>query len=83
MLKEQSEPWVSIYTKRLGGVDVVLSSPKGTVAQGRVESLAHSVEVDAAHAKRDVIKMKFRTPDDLHRGDLEKFLEEHLQVVGQ
>jgi excinuclease ABC subunit A len=77
----QTEPWASIYTKRPTDVDLILTGPKGRVALGRVAQLGRERDLDAMHAKRDSVKLKFRTRDDLQRGDLKTFVGEHLQAV--
>ncbi len=79
-LKDQREPWATIYTKRLSDVELVLTGPKGRVALGRVEQLGRVRELDGGHQQRDLIKLKFRSPSDLGRGDLAEFLQEHLQA---
>ena len=80
-LKGQREPWASIWTKRLPSVDVALTSPKGSVALGRVRELGFARELDGKRRDRDVLVLKFRSTDDLHRGDLAAFLKEHLDSV--
>ena len=35
-------------------------------------------ELDESKDHYDVIKLKFRTVEDLHRGDFAKFLREHV-----
>jgi excinuclease ABC subunit A len=81
-VREQKEPWATIHTKKPADVELVLTGPKDVVALGRLEKLGLAPELDGAHASRDIIKLRFRRPDDLHHGDLPQFLEEHLQNVG-
>jgi excinuclease ABC subunit A len=78
-LKGQRDPWATINTKRLASVDLSLISPKGTVAFGRVRNLAAERELDGKRGDRDVLILKFKSVDDLHKGDLVAFLKEHLE----
>ncbi|HTN74772.1 MAG TPA: excinuclease ABC subunit UvrA, partial [Pirellulaceae bacterium] len=80
-LKGQRDPWVTIYTKRLPSLDLVLHSPKGSVALGRVAELGIDREFDGKRPDRDLLMIKFRAVDDLHTGDLEVFLREHFESV--
>jgi excinuclease ABC subunit A len=73
----QSEPWASLHTKRPAALDLVLTGPKGRFALGRVRELAREREFSAGGDK-DIVKLKFVATDDLHRGDLAAFLQEHL-----
>ena len=77
-VKPQRDPWATIYTKRPGDLDLVLSGPKSSASLGRVAELAREPRVDTSHQQRDVVKLKFRDVDDLERGDLKQFLQEHL-----
>jgi excinuclease ABC subunit A len=72
------EPWASIQTKRPECVNLVLSGPKGKIALGRATELGFDRELDGSREDRDLVKLRFRTLDDLHRGDLRTFLREHL-----
>ena len=47
---------------------------------GRVTGLGREPELDEAKSGWDIVKLKFRTPEDLHRGGLSEFLAEHLQL---
>lgn len=80
-LKGKPEPWASIYTKRPSDVDLVLTGPKGKISLGRVAQLGRERDLDAMNNRRDFVKLKFRTRDDLQRGDLHTFVGEHLQAV--
>jgi excinuclease ABC subunit A len=80
-LKGQRDPWATLFTKRLGSVDLALTSPKGSIGFGRVHDLGFERELDAKRGDRDVLILKFKTADDLHRGDLEVFLKEHLESI--
>ncbi|HEY6564918.1 MAG TPA: excinuclease ABC subunit A, partial [Pirellulaceae bacterium] len=80
-VKGQAEPWASVLTKKLADVELLLTGPKGRIPLGRFAGLGGERELDGTGAKRDVIRMKFRTRADLQRGDLVEFLGEHLQAV--
>ncbi len=80
-LKGHRDPWATIFTKRLPSLDLALHSPKGSVALGRVRDLGIERELDGKRTDRDVLLIKFRTSEDLHRGDLAEFLSEHLEKV--
>ena len=69
--------WATVVTKRAESIDLMLNGPKGAFALGRLTSLARDRSLDATRADRDVITLKFRTSEDLHKGDLRGFLEEH------
>ena len=77
---EQREPWATVYTKRLAGVDLVLSGPTGAFATGRIAQLA-AQRVITPGEDRDQVKLRFESPTDLAQGDLAEFLAEHLEAV--
>ena len=77
VLKSQREPWITICTKRSESLDMILYGPKGAVTLGRIAEIARERELDATAPDRDLVRLRFRTLEDLHRGDLVKFLEEH------
>ncbi|MCG8448405.1 MAG: excinuclease ABC subunit A, partial [Pirellulales bacterium] len=79
-VNEQREPWATVYTKRLAGVDLVLNGPTGAVATGRIAELAARSTITAGDAG-DQVKLRFATPADLTRGALAEFLVEHLDAV--
>ncbi len=78
---EQHEPWAAVQTKKLDAVYLHLSGPKGRFTLGQVTDLGYNPELDGQRAKIDVIRLKFRTPEDLARGDLQGFLKAHLAAV--
>jgi excinuclease ABC subunit A len=78
----QRDAWASIYTKRPQSLILTLSSPKGRIALGRIAELGRDRELDATRPDRDVVKFKFRTTDDLRRGDFAQFLRQHLESLG-
>ncbi|MCA9263764.1 MAG: excinuclease ABC subunit UvrA [Planctomycetales bacterium] len=77
----ESRPWASIFTKRPQHVELVLTSPKGAVAQGRVAEFGQECFVDIAHDSHDLIKMKFQKIDELQRDGFAEFLKEHAALT--
>jgi excinuclease ABC subunit A len=80
-LKGQRDPWATIWTKRLPSLDLALTSPKGSIALGRVRDLGYDRQLDGKRADRDVLFLRFKSTEDLHHGDLEAFLREHLETI--
>ena len=78
---EQHEPWAAVQTKKLDAVYLHLSGPKGRFTLGQITDLGYNPELDGQRPNVDVIRLKFRTPADLARGDLRGFLKRHLAVV--
>jgi excinuclease ABC subunit A len=81
MVAGQREPWATVHTKRLAGVDLALNGPAGAFATGRIAELGSQRAISSDNAGLDQVKFRFVKADDLHRGDLAAFLAEHLQVV--
>ncbi len=77
---QQREPWASVYTKRLAGVDLVLNGPSGAFATGRIAQLAAQRAITAGN-DLDQVKFRFVTPEDLRAEELVEFLGEHLEAV--
>jgi excinuclease ABC subunit A len=78
-LNGQRHPWAGIWTKKPGAVLLTLTSPKGAVSRGQIAELGCDRELEESRDKEDVVKIKFRTAEDLHRGDLVSFLKEHAK----
>ena len=78
---EQREPWAAVQTKKLDAVHLLLMGPKGRFAQGRLSDLGCDSRVNGERPDSDILRIKFRTIEDLHRGDLPGFLKEHLAAV--
>ncbi len=76
-VKGQHEPWATIHTKRVASVDLTLGGPKGKFALGRIKDLGFDPEFQSG-PDRDLARLKFRSHEDLDRGDLRQFLAEHL-----
>ena len=77
----QKEPWASLVTKRPKAVELILNGPKGKVATGRVAGLAAESTVDSRHKAKDCVRMQFVKLTDVKKGDLPKFLKEHLSTI--
>ncbi len=80
-LAGQRDPWVTINTKRTQSLDITLHGPKGLVTLGRLAGLARDRELDESREDRDLVRLRFRTVEDLHRGDVMEFLQEHQRAV--
>jgi excinuclease ABC subunit A len=78
---EQHEPWAAVQTKKIDAVYLHLSAPKGRFTLGQITELGYNPELDGQRSNLDVIRLKFRTPADLARGDLRGFLTKHLAAV--
>jgi excinuclease ABC subunit A len=78
---EQKQPWAAVQTKKLDAVQLTLSGPKGCVTQGRLLGLGYEAQWDGQRPDCDVLRLKFRSLDDLHRGDLSALLREHLATL--
>ena len=80
---QQREAWASVQTKKLDAVYLHLTGPKGRFAQGRIAGLGFDAEVNGEKPGMDVLRLKFRSAEDLQRGDLAGFLKEHLAALGK
>jgi excinuclease ABC subunit A len=80
MVPQQREPWASLYTKRLAGVDLSLNGPKGQFTLGRIADLAAERELATDSNGRDQIKFRFTGLDELS-GELGDFLRDHLGAL--
>ncbi len=78
---EQHEPWAAVQTKKLDAVCLHLMGPKGRFTLGQVAGLGYNPDLDGARTGFDAVRLKFRSLDDLARGDLRGFLKEHLAAV--
>ena len=78
---QQREAWAAVQTKKLDAVYLHLTGPKGRFAQGRITGLGFDAQVDGEKTGMDVLRIKFRSTEDLRRGDLAAFLKEHLAAL--
>ncbi|MFV1966311.1 MAG: excinuclease ABC subunit UvrA [Pirellulaceae bacterium] len=76
--KNQRDPWASLVTKKSEWLLLALQSYKNAVPRGRFALLARERELDESKPDWDVVKLMFRTREDLYQGDLVTFLKEHL-----
>ena len=78
---QQKEAWAAVQTKKLDAVYLHLTGPKGRFTLGQITELGHSPRFDGEDPHRDVLRLKFRTIDDLGRSNLAGFLKEHLSAL--
>jgi excinuclease ABC subunit A len=78
---QQREAWAAVQTKKLDAVYLHLTGPKGRFAQGRITGLGFDAQVDGEKTGMDVLRIKFRSTEDLRRGELAAFLKEHLAAL--
>lgn len=81
LVQGQRDPWASVFTKRLASVDLALNGPKGQHALGKIAELGRSPKLDTSPSDRDVVKLQFKTVEDLHHQTLSQFLAEHLSGI--
>ncbi|HVX15818.1 MAG TPA: excinuclease ABC subunit UvrA [Pirellulales bacterium] len=77
------EPWATIHTKRPAALDLILTGPKNRFALGRIASLGAERELVADRNDKDVVKLKFRSTEEVSATELADFLKEHLQAVAE
>jgi excinuclease ABC subunit A len=77
-LNGHRDPWAGIVTKKPEHVLLALSGPKGAMPLGRFADLGCERELDESKDDSDVVKLAFRSVEDLHQGDLSEFLREHI-----
>jgi excinuclease ABC subunit A len=74
------EPWATVCTKRLAGVDLILNGPKGAFQLGGVAELGADRALSTKNDDRDQVKLRFVTTNELHDGKLAAFLKVHLEA---
>ena len=77
------DPWATVLTKRCEDVVLLLRGPKGSIALGRLAELGRDRSLDTTATDSDIVRLSFRTLEDLHRGDLPQLLQEHLAMSHQ
>jgi excinuclease ABC subunit A len=75
------EPWATVCTKRLAGVDLVLNGPKGAFQLGGLADLGAERSLATEAAERDQVRLRLLTTGELGDGALAAFLKSHLEVV--
>ncbi len=78
---EQKAPWAALRTKKLDAVHLHLTGPKGRFTLGQITDLGHNPTLDGQRPGHDIMTLKFRTIDDIARGNLAAFLKKHLAEV--
>jgi excinuclease ABC subunit A len=78
---QQREAWAAVQTKKLDADYLHLTGPKGRFPQGRITGLGFDARVDGEKTGMDVLRLKFRSTEDLRRGNLAGFLKEHLAAL--
>ncbi len=76
-----AHPWGALLTKKPEAVHLLLYGPAGRFPLGEIAGLGHEPDVRRLREALDVIRLKFRSPDDLARGDLRAFLRAHHAAV--
>ena len=79
-IKEQTEPWASIYTKKTDGIWLQLNGPKDSVTLGQIAEIAEEPTV-RTEEKKDIVRMKFSQAENASTNELKEFLKEHLAAV--
>ncbi|MCA9116023.1 MAG: excinuclease ABC subunit A, partial [Planctomycetaceae bacterium] len=69
---------VRIYTKRRGGIDLVLLVEPGSIALGRIASLGHEREISQHSSGRDQVRLRFRRTNQVEHPELQAVLSEVL-----
>jgi excinuclease ABC subunit A len=77
----QKEPWAAVQTKKLDAVYLTLTGPKNHFALGRLTDLGHHPELDGDRPDKDLVRLRFRSKQDVEKGDLRGFLKQHLAAI--
>ena len=80
-IRGHKQPWATLHTKRPDSLELALNGPKSLFGLGRITEIGHDPAIDGQHEDHDVMRIHFRNSKDLLRGDLPKFLQEHLEGV--
>jgi excinuclease ABC subunit A len=72
------EPWATIQTKKPHALLLHLIGPKGKFGKGRLLELGADRDLDDSREDRDIVRLQFVAEEHLHRGELDRFLAEHL-----
>ena len=73
--------WVSVRTKRRGGIDLTMTTPPGRFALGRIAEFGSEREIKPAPDGRETIRIRFTTIDQVTSAALRTFLKEHLTAT--
>ena len=77
---QQKDAWATVLTKKPDAVYLILTGPKGRFTLGQLTNMGHEPEVDGSRPDCDLLRLKFRTVEELESG-LAKLLKEHLAEV--
>ncbi|MEM1303274.1 MAG: excinuclease ABC subunit A, partial [Planctomycetota bacterium] len=80
MAPGKPEPWATVVTKRPANVEIALNGPKGEFQLGRFADLGAERLIETDRDDRDTIRIRLVSGEDLDRGDLAAFLQEHLDA---
>ena len=75
-------PWAVILTKKPDYVEVVLSSPKGSIAFGRAAQLGRDSQAEP-NPDCDVVRIRFRTVAEVTQDEFLAYLKEHVAACRQ
>jgi excinuclease ABC subunit A len=75
---ERDQPsWAIVYTKNPNALTLMLRSRKNQVPLGAITGFGCEQQVDGSSPLEDLVYIRFRSLDDLRRGDLPTFLANH------
>ena len=74
------KPWISLHTKQIDGIRLMIRGPKDSTSLGRVADFANETSVDSED-NFNVLKMKFTDADQVDSPDLREFLIEQLANI--
>ncbi|MBM4004367.1 MAG: excinuclease ABC subunit UvrA [Planctomycetes bacterium] len=69
--------WAIVYTKNPTALTLMLRSRKNQVPLGAITGFGCEQQVDGSSPNEDLVYIRFRSLDDLRRGDLPDFLKKH------
>jgi len=81
MVSGVRQPWATVRTKRLAGVDLTLNGPKGAFQLGSVAEIGSERALSTNGDERDQVKLRFVDTNELQDGALGAFLKSHLEAV--
>ena len=81
--------WACLLTKKPDAVHLYLFGPHGRFTQGQITGLGFEPALEAGTTRSvvgpgvDRVRLKFRSMEDIGRGDLPGFLKKHLASLGE
>ena len=82
-LPGRKRAWACLVTKKPDAVYLYLFGPQGRFALGQITGLGLEPAVEHERPGVDRVRLKFRSMEDVARGDLPGFLKEHLAAVNE